>query len=83
MHNFKEKYEDKVSYCNNEYEVSKDADALLILTEWNEYRSLDLRRIKSAMKSPYIFDTRNVLDRDELNELGFSFDLIGQKTMEA
>ena len=83
MHNFKEKYEDKVSYCNNEYEASKDADALLILTEWNEYRSLDLRRIKSAMKSPYIFDTRNVLDRDELNELGFSFDLIGQKTMEA
>jgi len=83
MHNFKEKYGDKVSYCNNEYEASKDADALLILTEWNEYRSLDLRRIKSAMKSPYIFDTRNVLDRDELNELGFSFDLIGQKTMEA
>ena len=83
MHNFKEKYEDKVSYCNNEYEASKDADALLILTEWNEYRSLDLRRIKSAMKSPYIFDTRNVLDRDELNELGFNFDLIGQKTMEA
>ncbi len=83
MHNFKEKYGDKVFYCNNEYESSKDADALLILTEWNEYRSLDLRRIKSAMKSPYIFDTRNVLDRDELNELGFSFDLIGQKTMEA
>ncbi len=83
MHNFKEEYENKVSYCNNEYEVSKNADALLILTEWNEYRSLDLRRIKSAMKSPYIFDTRNVLDRDELNELGFSFDLIGQKTMEA
>ena len=83
MYNFKEKYEDKVSYCNNEYEASKDADALLILTEWNEYRSLDLRRIKSAMKSPYIFDTRNVLDRDELNELGFNFDLIGQKTMEA
>ena len=83
MHNFKEKYGDKVFYCNNEYESSKDADALLILTEWNEYRSLDLRRIKSAMKSPYIFDTRNVLDRDELNELGFNFDLIGQKTMEA
>jgi len=78
MYNFRQKYGDRISYCNSEYEVSKDADALLILTEWNEYRSLDLRRIKAAMKSPYIFDTRNVLDKDELREFGFSFDLIGR-----
>jgi len=83
MQNFKDKYSDKVTYCENEYEASRDADALLVLTEWNEYRSLDLRRIKLVMRSPYIFDTRNVLDRDELKELGFSFDLIGQKSEEA
>ena len=80
MDNCKKKLGSRVMYCSNEYEASRGADALLILTEWNEYRSLDLLRIKSLMKNPYIFDTRNVLDKSELVELGFKFDLIGQKT---
>lgn len=80
MDNCKKKLGSRVMYCSNEYEASCGADALLILTEWNEYRSLDLLRIKSLMKNPYIFDTRNVLDKSELVELGFKFDLIGQKT---
>ena len=74
-------YFDTIRYMNSAYDAAKGADALLVLTEWNEYRSLDLERIKQYMKNPYIFDTRNVIDVQELVKLGFKYDLIGKKTI--
>ncbi len=77
MGNF-EKIYPTVKYMNSEYDACKGCDALLVLTEWNEYRSLDLVRIKNLMKEPYVFDTRNIVDQDELSALDFSFDFIGR-----
>jgi UDPglucose 6-dehydrogenase len=67
-----------IKYVDSEYDVAKDCDALLILTEWNEYRSLDLEKIKACMKQPYVFDTRNIIDEDELKSFGFLYDFIGR-----
>jgi UDPglucose 6-dehydrogenase len=53
----------KIEYCKNEYEVMKNADALIILTEWNQYRSLDLEIAKKLMKGNVILDTRNILKK--------------------
>jgi len=67
-----------VKYMNSEYDAAKGCDALMVLTEWNEYRSLDLGRVKSLMKKAYIFDTRNVVDQREMEERGFEYDFIGR-----
>jgi UDPglucose 6-dehydrogenase len=67
-----------VKYMKSEYDAAKGCDALVVLTEWNEYRSLDLVRLKSLMKNPYIFDMRNVVDQSEMDELGFGYDYIGR-----
>jgi UDPglucose 6-dehydrogenase len=77
MANFSEIYP-IVKYMNSEYDAAKGCDALIVVTEWNEYRSLDLARIKSLMKKPYIFDARNIVDRDEMDSLGFEYDTIGK-----
>jgi len=66
-----------IKYMNSAYDVAKGCDALLILTEWNEYRSLDMVKIKEYMANPYIFDTRNIIDEDELKKYGFVYDFIG------
>ena len=67
-----------VKFMNSAYDATKGCDALIVMTEWNEYRSLDLARIKALMNRPYIFDTRNVVDQQELDELGFEYDYIGR-----
>lgn len=79
LDNFKKKFGNKVQYFTNVYEAASGTDGILILTEWNEYRSLDLLRIKKTMKKPYIFDTRHVLDINDLIDIGFEFDFIGRK----
>jgi UDPglucose 6-dehydrogenase len=53
-------------------------DALVIMTEWNEFRALDLNRIKKSMRNNYVLDTRNVLNMKELSEQGFVYDNIGR-----
>lgn len=60
------------------YETARSADALLILTEWNEFRELDLSRIKRLMKRPLIFDGRNIYDPKIMKELGFQYISIGR-----
>lgn len=79
MANFKKLFP-SVQYVDSEYDVAEGADALIILTEWNEYRSLDLEKIKRLMKTPYIFDTRKVIDEDSLKQFGFLYDVVGKKT---
>jgi UDPglucose 6-dehydrogenase len=64
--NMKKIYPSRISYCGNAYEALKGAHALLILTEWNEFRSPDFRKIKSLLKNPLIFDGRNIYDADDV-----------------
>ncbi|HLG68953.1 MAG TPA: UDP-glucose/GDP-mannose dehydrogenase family protein [Chloroflexota bacterium] len=62
-----------VEYCRDAYQVAKDADALMIVTEWNEFKQLDMMRLKAAMRSPVILDGRNIYDGNTLRELGFTY----------
>ncbi|MDI6688937.1 MAG: UDP-glucose/GDP-mannose dehydrogenase family protein [Actinomycetota bacterium] len=68
-----------VEFATNAYEVAKDSDMLVLLTEWDEFRWLDFERIKSLLKKPIIFDTRNCLDSQLLTEFGFVYTGIGVK----
>ena len=68
-----------VEYCEGSYDVAKDADALLILTEWNEFKELDLEKIKSLMKNKLIIDGRNIYNPEEMKKLGFKYISIGRK----
>jgi UDPglucose 6-dehydrogenase len=68
----------KVGFADSSYEVAVDADALVLVTEWNEFRSLDLERLKLAMKSPVLVDLRNVYSHDEVAKHGFEYTSIGR-----
>ena len=67
-----------IEYFDNIYDSVKNVDGIVIITEWNEFRSLDLQKIKKIMKGNIILDTRNILDMDELSSLGFVYDNIGR-----
>ncbi len=68
-----------ISYCQNPYKAAEGADALVIVTEWREFKLLDLERIKQAMKSPIIFDGRNIYDPKRESGLdGFRYYSIGR-----
>ena len=67
-----------IEYHNNIYDAIRDVDGIVIMTEWNEFRSLDLKRIKKYMKGKIILDTRNILSMDELSDLGFIYDNVGR-----
>ena len=68
----------EVSYSDSKYEVIKDADALLLLTEWKEFRSPDFNELKSQLKTPIIFDGRNQYNAFNLEEKGFEYYQIGK-----
>ena len=53
-------YKDNIVYCDNEYECAKDTDGIILITEWNQFRGMDLKKIKNNMKDNYFFDLRNV-----------------------
>ena len=65
-------------YCSNEYETVKDSDAMLILTEWNQFRNLNLSRIKKLLRSPIIVDMRNLYDPEKTKKIGFQYSGIGR-----
>lgn len=67
-----------IHYCDTEYEAIRDADALMIITEWNQFRSLDLTRVKNTLKLPIIFDLRNIYKREDMEKLGFAYYGVGQ-----
>ena len=68
-----------IEFGETSYEVIKDADALLVLTEWDEFRGVNFDRIKDLMKQPIIFDGRNIYDPKILREKGFTYIGIGKK----
>jgi len=63
----------KVRYCENAYDAAEDCDALLVATEWNEFRNTDLEKIRSLMKRPNIFDSRNIFEPEKVESLGFKY----------
>ena len=77
MINFKKLFP-HITYCKDAYDSAEGADAVVILTEWNEYRSLDLDMLKNALKYPNILDTRNLLDSTELKNAGFLYQGVGR-----
>ena len=73
MENVKRQIGDKISYVSNAFEAINGADALCILTEWNEFRQADLHKIKSSLKKPMIIDGRNLYDPQKMNSYGFTY----------
>jgi UDPglucose 6-dehydrogenase len=76
--NMKKLYNDLDTYVSWE-EAVKDADGVVIMTEWNEFRGMDLLKLKGLVKSPNILDCRNILKIDDLEKLGFKYDNVGRK----
>ena len=70
---------DRVSYCQRSYEAVEGADALVVVTEWGEFREPDFERIKSLMKNPAIFDGRNIYTPEHVRSLGFHYEGIGRR----
>jgi len=68
----------EVRYCSNPYEACEQADAVVLMTEWNEYRALDLERIKNLLKEPVFVDLRNVYVPAAMEELGFHYHSVGR-----
>ena len=78
MHAARELVSSAVEYGDSAYEVAVDADALVLITEWNEFRSLDLERLKVSMKAPVLVDLRNVYSEAEVAKHGFQYFSIGR-----
>jgi UDPglucose 6-dehydrogenase len=66
----------KIQFCQNNYEAIKNSDALLILTEWDEFRNTDFEKIKNLMKWNIIVDWRNIYNKKEIENLGFIYEWI-------
>ena len=79
MDNVKGVIGDKIQYSQNEYDALKDADALLIFTEWQIFRNPDFNKISAALKEKVIFDGRNLYDLKNMDELGFYYSSIGRE----
>ena len=73
----------QIETCASAYETLKDADGMLILTEWNEFRALDLQRVKALLKTPLMIDLRNIYRADQMAEAGFDYVSVGRKTKSA
>jgi len=68
-----------VNFCKDPYDVARGSDCLLVLTEWNEFKKLDLKRIKKLLRQPLIVDGRNIYDSKELKKIGLKYIGIGRK----
>jgi UDPglucose 6-dehydrogenase len=67
-----------IHYCDDAYVCAKGADALVIVTEWEQFRALDLKRLKAELKQPVVVDLRNIYRPDEMIAHGFSYDSVGR-----
>lgn len=70
----------QICYVNNAYEAAEEVDALVVVTEWNEFKLLNMERIKNTMKTPLLFDGRNIYDPLKLRRMGFEYHGIGRST---
>ncbi|HVI41587.1 MAG TPA: UDP binding domain-containing protein, partial [Anaerovoracaceae bacterium] len=67
-----------MKYCDDEYDASEDTDAIILMTEWNQFRSMDIDHIKSKMKGNYFFDLRNIYSKEAMSEKGFHYFSVGR-----
>jgi UDPglucose 6-dehydrogenase len=67
-----------VAFFENPYETIRDCDALVVATEWDEFRNLDMRAVKVLLKQPVVVDGRNIYDPQEMREIGFTYLSIGR-----
>jgi UDPglucose 6-dehydrogenase len=74
----KQIFGNRITYARNAYDALKDADALLVVTEWNEFREPDFARMKRAMRAPVIIDGRNIFEPKQVRNLGFTYSSIGR-----
>jgi UDPglucose 6-dehydrogenase len=68
-----------ITYCENEYEAAQGSDVLVIATEWNQFRNLNLLRIKNLLKTPILIDLRNLYEPEKVKFLGFIYEGVGRK----
>jgi len=80
MANVKKKFGERIAFAANQYDAIKDCDALIVATEWNEFRTPDFDRMVSLMKNRVIFDGRNVYEPGRMKDLGFHYESIGRGT---
>ena len=71
---------ESVIFCENAYEVARDADALVVATEWNEFKSLDMLQVRDSMRRPIVIDGRNVYEPSLMRSLGFVYRGMGRGT---
>ena len=78
MDDAKKIFKDKIKYSDGVYECVKGADAVVVVTEWNEFRNLDLARIKKILRAPNFFDLRNIYAPEKMAALGFKYHSVGR-----
>jgi UDPglucose 6-dehydrogenase len=69
-----------ITYCKDPYDAVKGANALIIMTEWNQFRNLELDRLKKLLEEPYFFDLRNIYDPQKLKDKGFKYYCVGRSS---
>jgi UDPglucose 6-dehydrogenase len=79
IHETQRRIGNKISYADTNYDALEGADALVVVTDWNEYRHPDFARIRKALKRPIVIDGRNLYDPAKMVSLGFTYDSIGRK----
>lgn len=81
MKNVKEMTGDKIKFTESQYDALKDADALIIATEWSEFRTPEFEKISSLLNNKVIFDGRNLFDLQQMQDLGFHYESVGRKAI--
>ena len=81
MNNVKQAIGDKIKYTENQYDALENADALIIATEWNEFRTPDFNKIGEMLSTKAIFDGRNLFDLASMQELGFHYESVGRSSI--
>ena len=66
------------NYCDSVYETFENADVVVLMTEWNQYRALDLEKVKSMMKGNVFVDLRNVYEKNVMEQKGFEYHCVGR-----
>jgi UDPglucose 6-dehydrogenase len=80
IENVRRLYGERISYCEDSYDAVRGADALVIMTEWNEFRVLDLDTVKKLLRSPVVFDCRNIYQPEMMEKMGFRYHSFGRTT---
>ena len=81
MPNARKLLPDSVVFCDSPYEAAQGADAIVLVTEWNEFKALNLERLRSVLRRPVIFDGRNLWEPERMRRLGFEYHSIGRRAV--